>query len=142
MYHEIVLTSLAYLGMTSIVDIERMTINEYFLRYEAYQLRQIKRNEELAYLAWLNQQVQATVGSAKKPKPKYRNFKQFFDSEKMVDEVRSSFELNYLQRKKIKDTKKANEQLFIKRLKEFKELKHKGLIKPWNERTDEERGGF
>ena len=48
-----------------------MTFDEYLIRLEAFQLRTIKRNEELAYQAWLNQQVQATTGSSKNPKPKF-----------------------------------------------------------------------
>ena len=92
MYHEIVLNSLAYLGLVSMREIEKMTFDEYLIRLEAFQLRTIKRNEELAYQAWLNQQVQATTGSSKNPKPKFRKFEQFFDTNKMIDEVRGNFE--------------------------------------------------
>ena len=73
MYHEIVLNSLAYLGFSSMREIEKMTLNEYLIRMEAFQLQTIKRNEELAYQAWLNQQVQATTGSSKNPKPKFKD---------------------------------------------------------------------
>ena len=72
-----------------------MTFDEYLIRLEAFQLRTIKRNEELAYQAWLNQQVQATTGSSKNPKPKFRKFDQFFDTNKMIDEVRGNFEADY-----------------------------------------------
>ena len=96
MYHEIVLNSLAYLGFSSMREIEKMTLNEYLIRMEAFQLQTIKRNEEIAYQAWLNQQVQATTGSPKNPKPKFKEFRKFFDSEKMIDEVRSSFEIDYI----------------------------------------------
>ena len=141
MYHEIVLNSLAYLGFSSMREIEKMTLNEYLIRMEAFQLQTIKRNEEIAYQAWLNQQVQATTGSPKNPKPKFKEFRKFFDSEKMMDEVRSSFEIDYittLDKAKLR----TNENVFAQRLKEFKELKKQGKIIPWNERTKEERGGF
>lgn len=141
MYHEIVLNSLAYLGFSSMREIEKMTLNEYLIRMEAFQLQTIKRNEEIAYQAWLNQQVQATTGSPKNPKPKFKEFRKFFDSEKMIDEVRSSFEIDYittLDKAKLR----TNENVFAQRLKEFKELKKQGKIIPWNERTKEERGGF
>ena len=141
MYHEIVLNSLAYLGFISMREIEKMTLNEYLIRMEAFQLQTIKRNEELAYQAWLNQQVQATTGSPKNPKPKFKEFRKFFDSEKMIDEVRSSFEIDYITTSN-KAQLRTNENVFAQRLKKFKELKKQGKIIPWNERTQEERGGF
>lgn len=122
-------------------EIEKMTLNEYLIRTEAFQLQTIKRNEELAYQAWLNQQVQATTGSSKNPKPKFKEFRKFFDSEKLIDEVRSSFELDYITTSN-KAKLRTNENVFAQRLKEFKELKKQGKIIPWNERTQEERGGF
>ena len=141
MYHEIVLNSLAYLGLVSMRAIEKMTFDEYLIRLEAFQLRTIKRNEELAYQAWLNQQVQATTGSSKNPKPKFRKFEQFFDTNKMIDEVRGNFEADYRATKK-QNTLRTNENLFAERLKEFRQLKKQGKIIPWSMRTEEERGGF
>lgn len=141
MYHEIVLNSLAYLGLVSMREIEKMTFDEYLIRLEAFQLRTIKRNEELAYQAWLNQQVQATTGSSKKPKPKFRKFDQFFDTNKMIDEVRGNFEADYKATKK-QNVLQTNENLFAERLKEFRQLKKQGKIIPWSMRTEEERGGF
>lgn len=141
MYHEIVLNSLAYLGLVSMREIEKMTFDEYLIRLEAFQLRTIKRNEELAYQAWLNQQVQATTGSSKNPKPKFRKFDQFFDTNKMIDEVRGNFEADYKSTKK-QNTLRTNENLFAERLKEFRQLKKQGKIIPWSMRTEEERGGF
>ena len=118
-----------------------MTFDEYLIRLEAFQLRTIKRNEELAYQAWLNQQVQATTGSSKNPKPKFRKFDQFFDTNKMIDEVRGNFEVDYKATKK-QNTLRTNEYLFAERLKEFRQLKKQGKIIPWSMRTEEERGGF
>ena len=141
MYHEIVLNSLAYLGLVSMREIEKMTFDEYLIRLEAFQLRTIKRNEELAYQAWLNQQVQATTGSSKNPKPKFRKFEQFFDTNKMIDEVRGNFEVDYKATNK-QNTLRTNENLFAERLKEFRQLKKQGKIIPWSMRTEEERGGF
>lgn len=141
MYHEIVLNSLAYLGLVSMQEIEKMTFDEYLIRLEAFQLRTIKRNEELAYQAWLNQQVQATTGSSKNPKPKFRKFEQFFDTNKMIDEVRGNFEADYKATKK-QNTLRTNENLFAERLKEFRKLKKQGKIIPWSMRNEEERGGF
>ena len=122
MYHEIVLNSLAYLGLVSMREIEKMTFDEYLIRLEAFQLRTIKRNEELAYQAWLNQQVQATTGSSKNPKPKFRKFEQFFDTNKMIDEVRGNFEANYKATKK-QNTFRTIHNFFSERLIYYRQLK-------------------
>lgn len=132
------LNSLAYLGFHDIKAIERMTFHEYLLRFEAYQLAQIKRNEELAYQAWLNQQVQATAGSAKHPRPKFRTFKQFFDTDKQIATVRKMFESNGVN----EDMQASHEQIFVQRMQEFKRLKAQGKIIPWQRRTQAEKGGF
>lgn len=73
-----------YLGMTSVREIDRMTFWEYNLKVEAYNLRQIDKERDLHWEAWLSREVQA-----KKKKGKhdlqyiYKNWKDFFDGEKM-----------------------------------------------------------
>ena len=71
-----------------------MTLSEYYLRLEAYQLSEIKHENDLALQAWLNQQVQATKGE-KHPKPIYKSFKQFYDREYMEEQLRSMYEPSY-----------------------------------------------
>ena len=88
------LNAFAYLGFSNIRDIERMTLVEYELRMEAYQLKQVDRQNEIAQQAWMNQQVQATTGS-KNPKPKFKTFDDFFDKKAAIDSVRSNYEPNY-----------------------------------------------
>lgn len=72
-----------------------MTLNEYLLRIEAYQLAKIERREELYLQAFLNQSVQATEDK-KGTKPKYKTFNDFFKKQEEIDEVRSNFEPNYV----------------------------------------------
>lgn len=116
------LNSLAYLGFSDIRDIEDMTFSEYNLRIEAYQLKQIKEQESLALLAWFNQSVQATTGSGKNPKPKYRKFTDFFDSLEMIDTLRDEFEEDYMPRtQKVKDKKRRD--LINARLAEFEMMR-------------------
>lgn len=69
-----------------------MTLDEYYLRMEAAQIRQIKELEKLHLQAFLNQSVQATKGSAKNPKPKYPKFSDFFNAEKSIRKIRREFE--------------------------------------------------
>lgn len=92
-----------------------MTLAEYELQMEAFQLRRIQTQEDIALQAWFNQQVQATSGG-KHPKPKFTSFKKFFDAQAAIDDVRSDFEPWY-------KTSKRNEmtagQLIAKRQKEF-----------------------
>ncbi len=116
------LNSLAYLGFSDIRKIEDMTFDEYNLRIEAYQLKQIKEQEKLALLAWFNQTVQATTGNDKHPKPKYKKFTDFFDAMEMIDVLRDEFEEDYKPRtEKVKEKKRRD--LINARLAEFERLR-------------------
>ena len=116
------LNSLAYLGFSDIRKIEDMTFDEYNLRIEAYQLKQIKEQEKLALLAWFNQTVRATTGNAKHPKPKYKKFTDFFDAMEMIDVLRDEFEEDYKPRtEKVKEKKRRD--LINARLAEFERLR-------------------
>ena len=114
------LNCLAYLGFHNIKDIERMTLKEYYIRLEAYQMQQVKKQEDLAFQAWLNQAVQATTGSSKNPKPKYKNFKEFFDAESAIDSVRANFEQEFTSHTKSKQSKAW---LYAKREAEFRKMR-------------------
>lgn len=116
---------MAYLGMQDMREIGRMTMVEFYLRLEAYQLRQLDRQEELATLAWLNQQVQATTGK-NDPQPKYRRFDQFFDRLGAERQIRRNYGDEYV----IDVAEGADEQSdsIAARIAEYKRLKAKGLI--------------
>lgn len=83
---------MAYLGFHNIAEIECMTLVEYYLRLEAYQLQQAQIQGQLALQAWFNQAVQATKGNSKHPKPKYKKFKDFYDLEQVNAGIRATFE--------------------------------------------------
>lgn len=70
-----------------------MTLAEYELRMEAYQLQEIERDKNLAYQAWLNQQVQAVENDGETPV--YKDWKSFFNEQKEIDKVRTVFEADY-----------------------------------------------
>lgn len=127
------LNGLALLGFSDIEDIKRMTLREYQLRLEAYQIRRVNEQENLATLAWQIQSVQATKGSSKHPKPVFEKFRDFFDIQKQIDQVRSAFETDY---KPHSHTTRVIDRakIFNQRLEEFKELKAAGKIIPWKER--------
>ena len=127
------LNGLALLGFSNIEDIKRMTLREYQLRLEAYQIRRVNEQESLATLAWQIQSVQATKGSSKHPKPVFEKFRDFFDTQKYIDQVRSDFEADY---KTHSHTTRVIDRakIFNRRLEEFKKLKAAGKIIPWKER--------
>lgn len=127
------LNGLALLGFSNIEDIKRMTLREYQLRLEAYQIRRVNEQESLATLAWQIQSVQATKGSSKHPKPVFEKFRDFFDTQKYIDQVRSDFEADY---KPHSHTTRVIDRakIFNQRLEEFKKLKAAGKIIPWKER--------
>lgn len=70
-----------------------MTLAEYELRMESFQLKQVLKMQELALQAWFNTTVQSLEDDGKTPK--YRNFEQFFDIQKKIDEIRVQFETSY-----------------------------------------------
>ena len=117
-----------------------MTLVEYELRMEAYQLKQVDRQNEIAQQAWMNQQVQATTGS-KNPKPKFKTFDDFFDKKATVDQVRSSYEPDYeISLMSKTELKHSLAQIFAKRMAEFQRLKREGKIIPLSERKEGAHG--
>lgn len=118
-----------------------MTLVEYELRMEAYQLKQVDRQNEIAQQAWLNQQVQATTGSKSSPQPKFKTFDDFFDKKAAIDNVRSNYEPNYeVSQMSKSELKQTRAQVFAKRMAEFQRLKREGKIIPLSERKEEAHG--
>lgn len=103
-------------------EIETMTLPEYQLAMEAYVIKQTLRREDIAMQAWFNQTVQATKGSDKHPKPRYKNFKEFYNTEEQEDEIRSQFEPDYTSKF---ITKKREQELIQERFEKLQELKQK-----------------
>lgn len=120
------LICLSRLGFHSIRDIETMTLREYYLRLEAYQLHEIDVQEKIALQAFYNQSVQETTGK-KHPRPKYRKFKQFFDREEQELAVRNVFADDTMGISE-KAKRHTQTELFMRRAQEFKKLRKQGKI--------------
>ncbi|WP_277380226.1 hypothetical protein [Weissella paramesenteroides] len=103
-------------------EIETMTLPEYQLAMEAYAIKQTLRREDIAMQAWFNQTVQATKGSDKHPKPRYKNFKEFYNTEEQEDKIRAQFESDYTSKF---ITKKREQELIQERFEKLQELKQK-----------------
>ncbi|WP_284566574.1 hypothetical protein [Weissella paramesenteroides] len=103
-------------------EIETMTLPEYQLAMEAYAIKQTLRREDIAMQAWFNQTVQATKGSDKHPKPRYKNFKEFYNTEEQEDKIRAQFEPDYTSKF---ITKKREQELIQERFEKLQELKQK-----------------
>lgn len=103
-------------------DIETMMLPEYQLAMEAYAIKQTLRREDIAIQAWFNQTVQATKGSDKHPKPRYKNFREFYNTEEQEDEIRAQFESDYISKF---ITKNREQQLIQERFEKLQELKQK-----------------
>lgn len=99
-----------------------MTLPEYQLAMEAYAIKQTLRREDIAMQAWFNQTVQATKGSDKHPKPRYKNFKEFYNTEEQEDEIRAQFEPDYTSKF---ITKNKEQKLIQERFEKLQELKQK-----------------
>ena len=72
---------------------------------EAYSIKKTLDREDLALQAWMNQTVQATKGSEKHPQPMYKKFEDFYNVEKMEDQIRGEFESDYVSQHEIKKNK-------------------------------------
>lgn len=123
--------------MTDLDEIAHMTLADYYLRLEAYNLKRVLRENAQAQQAWQNQVVQATRGSGKSIRPKYRRFDEFFDLPSAVDDVRQQFEPWY--RPKNHHKSRLDEaQAMIRRAEEFEKLKAAGKIIPYSQRRGKE----
>lgn len=111
-----------------------MTLVEYQLRMEAYQLQRIAKQRDIFMQAFANQMVKSTKGK-KTPKLVYTKFDQLFNEEKEVDKVRSSFEPDYISKE---DEQLDVQKIFAKRIAEFHKLKESGQIIPLHKRKREE----
>lgn len=75
----------AYLGFTDIYDVYALDLHDYVLMMRGHRLRELDRQYEMHWQAWLNQSAQATKEKGKKHVPVFDSFKQFFDYEKERD---------------------------------------------------------
>lgn len=69
-----------------------MTYREYYIRLEAYYMQEAKQRQNLALQAFFNQMVQATTGSDKNPKPKYKNLDDMYNLDNEKANIRHAFE--------------------------------------------------
>ncbi|MBW7985194.1 hypothetical protein [Lactobacillus helveticus] len=107
-----------------------MTLVEYQMRMEAYQLQRVAKQRDIFMQAFANQIVKSTKGR-NNPKPVYTKFDQLFNEEKEINKVRSEFEPNFVAERNEEPSQK---QIFAKRLAEFHRLKKAGQIIPLSER--------
>lgn len=79
-----------YLGFKSLAEVDRLTIPEYELLMEAYQLKCVDEERQTHWQAFLNFAVQAKrkVGK-RKEKLVYSRFDKFFDYEKEINRVKN-----------------------------------------------------
>lgn len=102
---------------------KHMTLDEYYLRLEAYALQQEDQRRAIHEQAWANQVVKNTKGEGDNVKPLFQTFDQFYDSEKVRNEIRSTFEPNYRPVKnKPAVRKKTAGELRIARMIKYEEM--------------------
>ena len=88
--------AIARFGVKDVQTISKMSLEEYFLRSEAYQVEQVDDKERIAIQAWLNQAVQATKGSSKHPRPYFNKFSDFYNSTQYINEVHKEYNPEYI----------------------------------------------
>ena len=72
------------LGMSSLIEIERMTFWEYELRMKAHSRMRVEKEYYIHLEAWVNRAVNS---ADKKGKYKYTRFNKFFDIKKRLREL-------------------------------------------------------
>lgn len=95
-----------------------MTIAEYELRMEAYNLQQVEKQYDAATLAWMNRNAQAfdEDGNAV-----FTDFNDFFNRDEAIDKVKSNFESDY-QPIAVKSKKQNRQDILLKRIREYQKL--------------------
>lgn len=84
-----------YLGMTDIREIDRMTFWEYDLKVRAYNLRQIDKERDLHWQAWLSREIQAKKKKGKNGlKYVYGKWADFFDGGKLLEALEKEMDSN------------------------------------------------
>lgn len=73
--------------MKSYEEVGRLYLREYQLLMKAYALKRLDEEHAIHRQAWINQQAKATKQQGKKTVPYYRNFKQFFDYDKLEQDI-------------------------------------------------------
>ena len=95
-----------------------MTIAEYELRMEAYNLQQVEKQYEAANLAGMNRNAQAFD---KDGNAVFTDFNDFFDRDEAIDKVKSNFESDY-QPIAVKSKKQNRQDILLKRIREYQKL--------------------
>ena len=126
----LVTEGIAYLGFKTVQDVDNCTLHDYALLQEAYALKRVEQERVLHEQAFLNQLVKSTKDQ--NGTPRYQTFKDFYDYDRAVAEVKHAFEGAPISPSKtISD---APGEIIAKRIKRFRELKRAGKIIPISQR--------
>lgn len=82
------MNSLAFLGFTSLEDVDDQSFEEYELRMEAYALKDAYLSKLAAQAAFFNQVMKSTKGSGSNTRLVYDRFDKLYDYEKAVTKIR------------------------------------------------------
>lgn len=94
-----------------------MTLAEYELRMEAYELKEAAKQQDMALQAWYNTTVQSCDDNGK---PVYKTFTQFFNVVDQINRIRSKYEANYQPIKTPVSEAQTQQQILVERIREFK----------------------
>ena len=87
-YREAAISCFRYLGFTSFEQVDRLTIAQYEIMMEALRYRIVDDEYRAHRQAFLNFAAQAQKKSGKKTVPVYKRFRNFFDYEKELKNVK------------------------------------------------------
>ena len=97
-------------------EIAVMTMYEYQLRLEAYQLKKADEMQRMAVLAMFNREAKAQKKSGKGFKYVHTSPDEIFNLENATEKIRSAFEPNY------KSSKENQNEILLERMRKWRKL--------------------
>lgn len=73
--------------MRSYDEVGLLRLSEYYLLMKAYALKRLDEEHAIHRQAWINQQAKATKSQGQRTVPYFKNFKQFFDYDKLEKDI-------------------------------------------------------
>lgn len=104
-------------------DAENMSLHEYLLRAEAYELEREDKMQDIHLQAWANVTVHNKKGEGDNARPMYTKFDDFYDSGKARDNIRSRYETDYVKEYEPAKNQKTAGDVRVERMIQYEKMK-------------------
>lgn len=107
----------------SLADAENMSLHEYVLRTEAYELEREDKIHDIHLQSWANVVVHNQKGEGDNARPMYTRFDDFYDSEKARDYIRDQYEKDYVKLSDTEQKEKTAGDVRVERMIQYEKMK-------------------